>query len=215
MNPQNPQTPQSPRRIAVAHLLRPQGRRGELLAEPLTDLPGVFLPGRRLWNSETEVPGSNPASQELETCWSPTGRNAGRLVLKLVGVNSITAAEAMAGHTLFLEETDLPPRDPDTFLVEDLLGCTLDDGDRPVGQIVDVQFATAPDGRTRLADAAPLLLVQPGSSPEQEPALVPFVKAWLQTVDLAGKRIRMNLPAGLFPPPAGPIPPAGPLPDDA
>ena len=208
MNLQGPQLPQSPRRIAVAHLLRPQGRRGELLAEPLTDLAGVFVPGRRLLNAQKEVPVLDPASHELQTCWSPNGRNAGRIVLKLVGVDSIAAAEAMAGHTLFLDETELPARDPDTFLVEDLLGCTLDDGDRTVGQIVDVQFATAPDGRTRLADAAPLLLVQLGSSPEQEPTLVPFVKAWLQSVDVAGKRIRMTLPEGLFPPAAGLLPPA-------
>lgn len=223
MNPQQSQDlkhPENTRRIAVAHLLRPQGRRGELLAEPLTDLAGVFVPGRRLWKAEVGVSASETPSCELEACWTPTGRNAGRIVLKLVGLDSIAAAEAVAGHTLFLAETDLPPRDPDTFLVEDLLGCTLYDGNRSVGQIVDVQFAMAPDGRTRLADAAPLLLLQLGTAPEQEPTLVPFVKAWLQTVDVARKCICMTLPAGLLPEAgllheAELLPPPGVPPDDA
>ena len=192
-------TPLSGSFLPIAHLLRPQGRRGELLAEPLSDLPDLFSPGKVFW---LQPSASEPLSSwTLQAMWRPTGRNAGRIVLKLAGVDTISAAEELAGRDLLLEETELPARDEDTFLVRDLLGCMLYDGDALVGEIVNVQFPTGPDGRTRLEDAAPLLAVQPAaSSPEAplaDPFLIPFVKAWIERVDLANRILRMTLPEGL------------------
>lgn len=202
--------------IVVAKLLRPQGRRGEVLAEPLSDLAGIFVPGRRLElsmatpKSATGPAVITPAAAIFVTVvdsWTPTGRNAGRVVLKLSGVDSISAAEALTGRDLLLEEGDLPARDADTFLVRDLLGCTLYDGDKPAGEIVDVQFPMSCDGRTRLEEAAPLLVVS--AAQHREPVLVPFVKAWLHGVDLSIRRVSMTLPDGLFTLPA-PSPQEGP-----
>ncbi len=187
--------------IGVARLLRPQGRRGELLAEPLTDLADVFRPGREF--RLTAAPGHTaaPSTLQLEECWHPTGRNAGRLVLKLAGIDSINAAEAFEGAELVLAEADLPALDDDTYLVRDLVGCTLFNNTDPLGVITDLQFPVGPDGRTRLPDAVDLLVVQPqGATPDTDPGLVPFVKAWLTAVDIPAKRITMDLPPGLFDP---------------
>ncbi len=185
--------------IAVARLLRPQGRRGELLTEPLTDLPEIFAKDRQF----RLCLAANAAAQApwitLEDCWRPLGRNAGRLVLKLADVDSISAAEELEGRQLFMEETKLPALDPDTFLVRDLVGCALFDGDTRLGVIADLQFPVGPDGRTRLADAVDLLVLQPENSHEgTEPVLIPFVKAWLSGVDKDEKRIVMHLPPGLL-----------------
>lgn len=189
--------------ISVARLMRPQGRRGELLADPQTDLSAIFTNGQafRMASPSSEASFS-PASAPLvtlEDCWRPQGRNAGRLVLKLAGVDSITEAEALQGKELFLPEIDLPALDADTYLVRDLVGCSFYDADRLMGQIVDLQFPIGPDGHTRLPDAADLLVIEPADkAPDAEPILVPFVKAWLTSVDLASKRITMDLPEGLF-----------------
>ena len=86
----------------------------------------------------------------------------------------------------------------DTFYIRDLVGCTLLNGTISVGVIVDVQFATSPDGRVRLEDAAPLLEVQ--TSAREEPTLVPFVKIYLDHVDISAKQVVMNLPEGLLEP---------------
>jgi 16S rRNA processing protein RimM len=192
----------------IARLLRPQGRRGELLADPLSDLPGLFdnqhdvvLAAR---DASTPAPGAT--TLRIEEHWFPTGKNAGRVVLKLSGCDSISAAEALAGQQLFIARSQLPALDPGTFFVGDLLGCTIYNvsasdnptGD-PIGTIVDVEFATAPDGRTRLEDAAPLLAVQLTSSPPpSEPILIPFVLAWIDAIDIAARRITMHLPDGLL-----------------
>lgn len=204
--------------LIAAQLLRPQGRRGELLADPHTDL-AVFSPGRKLWLG-TEGAAPQPSStRELQDAWQPTGRNAGRIVLKLSGIDSISAAEALAGQFVLLPIADLPALDEDTFRVRDLVGCALYDGEHLAGTVVDVQFPVGPDGRTRLTDAPDLLAIEPApkasdpaATAEQEQertanastaddraetVLIPFVRAWLIAVDLPGKRITMNLPPGL------------------
>lgn len=200
-NPRSPD-PKSPdpgspdRWIAVARLLRPQGRRGELLADPLTDVPEIFVPGRQFRMSATS---DTASTATLEDSWRPQGRNAGRLVLKLSGVDSITAAETLHSRELFVPEDAFPALDSDTYLVRDLVGCGLYDGDTLLGTVSDLQFPIAADGRTRLPDAADLLVIeQHGSAPDAEPVLVPFVKAWLDTVDTVSRRIVMHLPPGLF-----------------
>jgi len=203
--------------VPIALMLRPQGRRGELLAEPLSDLAGLFAAGRSVTLAPplAAEPPQGFANASIEDHWFPTGRNAGRIVLKLSGCDSISQAEALAGQQLLVAAAELPPLAPDTFFVGDLLGCELFDATGPgeptrVGHIVDVEFPTAPDGRTRLEDAAPLLGVAPHApdpaAPEPAeadpvvPLLVPFVRAWLDTVDIPGRRIVMRLPPGLTDP---------------
>jgi 16S rRNA processing protein RimM len=176
--------------LAVAHLLRPQGRRGELLADPLTDLPGLFTAGREAALPSGEI-------LRIEDHWFPTRKNAGRIVLKLSGCDSISQAEALAGLQLLIPTADLPTLDPGTYFVADLIGCTLFDGQTPVGTIVALEFPTTPDGR-RLDSAPPLLAVQPLQPEAAEHTLVPFVRAWLDSVDTPGHRIVMHLPPGLF-----------------
>jgi 16S rRNA processing protein RimM len=201
--------------VPLAILLRPQGRRGELLAEPLSDLPNIFAADHELFLTPPHVttPSPDSPSIRIEAHWFPTGKNAGRVVLKLSGCDSISDAEALAGKQLLLATDQLPTLDPDTFFVGDLVGCTLFNANHPIGTIVDVEFSTAPDGRTRLEDAAPLLAVQlttnsaaaePTLIPEvtvaPEPTLIPFVRAWLDNVDIPARRITMHLPEGLLTP---------------
>lgn len=195
--------------IAAARLLRPQGRRGELLAEPLTDLLGAFASGLRA--SLKDPHSASTTETTIESSWSPTGRNAGRIVLKLAGIDSISAAESLLGRELLIPSSDLPPLEPDTWFVRDLIGCELFDGTTPVGQITGVEYAMSADGRTRLPDAAPLLEVTlltsdrsntvesaPKSAEPPDATLIPFVKAWLDSVDLEVRRVVMHLPPGLI-----------------
>ncbi len=130
----------------AARLLRPQGRRGELLADPLTDVPGLFTAGRRV--SIAATPAAPPAATPnvettIESCWSPTGRNAGRVVLKLAGTDTISAAELLAGRDLLILTSDLPALEPDTWFVRDLIGCRLFDNTTLVGEISGIEFPMA------------------------------------------------------------------------
>ena len=198
--------------VPAARLMRPQGRRGELLADPHAEFSS-FVPGQSLWLAPAEDAAPNPSGERiLEAVWQPTGKNAGRVVLKLAGVESISEAEALAGQFLLLRAADLPALEDDTFRVRDLVGCSLYDGDRLAGIVTDVQFPIGADGHTRLTDAPDLLAVEPAANTldaapntttndlqdAPEPVLIPFVRAWLVAVDVDAKRIVMNLPPGLF-----------------
>ena len=174
------------------------------------------------------MPVVGAASRRIEEHWFPTGKNAGRVVLKLSGCDSISAAEALAGQKILIAADQLPALDPGTFFVGDLVGCSLYNAASPkseavgVGTVVDVEFATGPDGRTRIEDAAPLLAVEltrpvqttTGSEgPEAgETMLVPFVLAWIEEIDVAARRITMHLPEGLLDAGEGLVPPATPEP---
>jgi 16S rRNA processing protein RimM len=190
---------------AVAVLLRPQGRRGELLADLLTDLPELFAAGRSVWvaTEAADTPPADAAPLTIEAHWFPTGRNAGRIVLKLSGCDTISAAEQLAHHQLFVPASDLPALEAGAFFVGDLIGCQLFNGETLAGTITAVEFATNTDGQ-RLEDAAPLLAVglpnaaPSGSEESPEPTLVPFVRDWIVSIDLAAKRIVMRLPEGLL-----------------
>ncbi len=182
--------------VAVAALIRPQGRRGELLAEPLTSLPEIFATGRGVVLAKASAPDAGSLRATIEEHWFPTGKNSGRVVLKLSDCDSISHAEALAGLQVLVSTDALPKLDSDTFYVGDLVGCDLYDGDRRMGRVDGVEFAMAPDGHTRLEDAAPLLAVVAGEN--TEPVLVPFVRTWLDCVDLEDRRVIMHLPPGLF-----------------
>ena len=181
--------------------MRPQGRRGELLADPLTDLPELFAVGRRVWlaPAAADAPAAGTAPRTVEEHFFPTGRNAGRIVLKLSGCDSISAAEQLAHYQLLVPAADLPALEAGAFFVGDLIGCELFNDEALAGTITAVEFATSPDGRSRLEEAAPLLAVElPNSAPETESTLVPFVRDWIVNVDLPAKRIVMHLPDGLL-----------------
>ena len=202
MTDSSQQNPSKSDWVAIASLLRPQGRKGELLSDLLTDLTDQFQEGRlvTLAKKDAQSPPAGATPVAIEGHWLPVGKNAGRIVLKLAGCDSISEAELLAGQQVMVPAAELPNLDADTFYVADLLGCTLFDGEHAVGTIVDVQFAMGPDGKTRLPDAAPLLCVDfTGNTTEDaDPILIPFVRAHLESVDIATKRIVMHLPEGLL-----------------
>ena len=183
--------------IVLAHLLRPQGRKGELLAELFTDFPERFESLRRVFLTAPGFSGTSEETRSVEVVsfWLPVGKNEGRIVLQFAGIDSISDAESVAGLEVIVPEEERLPLDDESVYISELVGCTVYDGAVVVGVVEDVQFPTTPDGGRRLTDAAPLLAVR---SLEGDEVLIPFAKAFLVTMDTDAKRIDMILPAGLI-----------------
>jgi 16S rRNA processing protein RimM len=175
----------------LAHLLRPQGRKGELLADLLTDFPERFADRQGI---ALRKPDGSTQPTTIESHWLPVGKNAGRVVLKFVGIDSINDAERFNNLEVVIPTEQRVELDDDSEYIADLLGCTLIDGEHTVGVIEDVHFPTNTAG-VRLEEAAPLLVVL---SPNGDEILIPFAKAWILTIDVPGKRIEMRLPEGLL-----------------
>jgi len=115
------------------------------------------------------------------------------LVLKFKGVETISGAEPLVGAELQLPRSERSRLEPGWTYLSDLIGCTVFDGQREIGEIVDVQFG---------AGEAPLLVVR-GKDRNQEQAAklpyeIPFAEAYLEKLDLEQKQVRMKLPEGLL-----------------
>ena len=196
--------------LLLARILRPQGRKGEVLAELFTDFPDRVAGEPRIFLALPGYAGSASAirTARVDSFFLPVGRNLGRIVLHLQGLTSIEAAESLAGLEVIVPQDErLEPDDDDVNYISDLLGCTvfnesrvgqLNDAPAPsalVGIVDDIHFPTAPDGLRRLEEAAPILVVL---SPAGEEILIPYVKAYLVALDLPARRILMSLPEGLI-----------------
>jgi 16S rRNA processing protein RimM len=183
--------------IVLAHLLRPQGRKGEVLAELFTDFPERFDDQGRVFLAAPGFSGNATEARAADVVafWLPVGKNQGRVVLQFAGIDTISDAETVAGLDVLIPREERLPLDDESVYISELVGCTVYDGATPVGVVEDVQFAMTSDGGRRLDDAAPLLAV---NSVEGDEILIPFAKAFLVKVDTEAKRIEMRLPEGLI-----------------
>jgi 16S rRNA processing protein RimM len=181
--------------VWLARIRKPQGRKGEVLAEILTDFPEKFAERKRVWLlTAAGTAGEAARETELRSHWLHKGGRAhGELpaiVLHFAGVDSINDAEALRGMVVAIPQAERAALGEDEVYVGDLIGCALVDvGVDPaqmIGVIEDVD-----------RDAGPVaLLVIQGEKGEE--ILIPFAKAYLRRIDLEGKRVEMALPEGLI-----------------
>lgn len=181
----------------LAHLLRPQGRKGEILAELHTDFPERFESGARVFLAPPghTAPESETRAITVTGHWLPVGRNHGRIVLALDSIDSIEKAEALAGLEVLIPAAERTELEDDSEYISDLIDCTVFDGPTPIGTVTSVDFAMTSDGARRLADAAPLLTVL---TPTGDEILIPYVQSFLINLNPTEKRIEMSLPPGLL-----------------
>ncbi len=108
-------------------------------------------------------------------------------MLHFAGIDSISAAETLAGLAVAIPRTERAPLAEGEAYISDLIGCVLVDVSgsepAPVGQIEDVDSSAGPVA----------LLVVRGEKGE---VLVPFAKSYLRRIDLEAKRVEMALPEG-------------------
>ena len=164
--------------ITLARVLKTQGRHGEVAVEVHSDVPNRFRERMHLWSLAED---GSRRELEIEDLWP----HKGQLILKFVGIDSISKAEELAGCELQVPGEQRAQLEPGWNYLSDLIGCAVFDGDRELGNIGEVRFG---------AGEAPLLVVRAGSK-EYE---IPYTEAYLQQVDLSRKQIRMSLPEGLL-----------------
>jgi 16S rRNA processing protein RimM len=152
-------------------LVQPRGNKGELASVSLSKNPErvrrVFLNG---------VP------YEVERTWW----HEERLIFKFAGIDSISAAEGLKGLDVCIPAEERAPLDEGEYYQSDFLGCEVFDvaTGRTVGVIEDWQEYGGP----------PLLEVR---SPDGREILIPFARSICREIDLAAKRVGVEIPEGL------------------
>lgn len=160
--------------IETGKIVNTHGVRGELKVVPWADDPSVFQ------KFETVTIDKTPYSVRSVRY---QGQN---VLLKLDGVNDMTAAEGLKNKIIYAKRSDfdLPEN---TYFIADLMGLTVveDETGKELGTITevfstgsnDVYEITCSDGKKRY---------------------IPAIKDCVRATDLAGKTMRIHVMEGLF-----------------
>jgi len=165
--------------LVVGRILRPHGVRGEVVVEVTTDDPGQrYELGSVL---VTEPSSAGPLTID------GIRPHQGRLLLTFEGIEDRDQADELRGVRLCVDSADVEaPDDPDEFHDFQLVGlAAVDAAGQPIGEVLRVEHTPGHEMLVlRLTDG--------------RQALVPFVTAIVPEVDLAGRRVVLTPPEGLF-----------------
>jgi 16S rRNA processing protein RimM len=164
-------------RICVAQIGAPHGVRGEVKLWPFTQDPESV---RDYGPLETEDGATRFEIEALRPAKD-------HLVVRLKGVNDRNAAERLTNTKLFVARERLPETQADDeFYHADLIGLDAVGKDgAPIGTVIAIQNFGAGD----LLEVAP----RRGAT-----ILVPFTRAAVPEIDIAGKRVVVDPPPGLL-----------------
>jgi 16S rRNA processing protein RimM len=165
--------------LTVGRIVRPHGVRGEVLVEISTDEPADRYAVGSTLVTDRPVPSTLTVDTQRP--------HQGRLIVAFREVPDRDAAETLRGVLLRVDSDAVAaPADPDEFHDHQLVGlAVVDPAGEPVGELVRIDHAPAAD----------LLVVE---RPGGRTALVPFTKAFVPEVDLAGGRVVIDPPPGLL-----------------
>ena len=165
--------------VIVARAVRTRGLKGELVADLLTDFPERFESVSQLWGI-----GPSGAAKlfDLETYWFQNDR----VVLKIVGFDSVEAAKTLVGQEFGIPEADRVQLSENEFYDWELTGCEVEiKNGAPVGSVREVM-------RT---GGVELLVVADEAGHER---LIPQAEPIVVNVDIGGKKILIDPPEGLL-----------------
>jgi 16S rRNA processing protein RimM len=180
--------------LVVGRVVRPHGIRGEVVVDVRTDEPEErFAVGSVLITDPTAVrrpksEGKTLAPVVPERLTVEAARwHQGRLLVAFDGIYDRDMAESLRGVLLCVDSATVgTPDDPDEFNDYQLIGLTaVNPAGEVLGEVASVDHAPASD----------LLVLR---RPDGRTALIPFVKAIVPEVDLAGGRVVIDPPGGLL-----------------
>ncbi len=154
--------------VEVGVVTRPHGVRGEVRV--------------RMWNAESDLlrrarsivvraDGGAPATFRV----LGAKRSGGADVLRLEGVASVAAAEALRGHALLVARASFAPLAEGEYYHVDLVGLRVCEGERELGRVREVLSYPSVDA---------LLVVSDEGARE-----LPMIPPYLGRIDVAGGRI--------------------------
>lgn len=174
--------------VEVGRVADAWGVKGWIKVQPFSNSPEALLAAREWFLAPTEgLAGPKPAAAAapLPALLQVTSarRHGDAVVAAAEQVPDRNAAEALKGARVFVSRASFPPADPDEYYWVDLIGLTVlnREGER-LGEVAGL-VETGPQTVLRIVDAT-------GAEPVER--LVPFVGAYVDTVDLAQRRITVD-----------------------
>jgi 16S rRNA processing protein RimM len=166
--------------VVVGRIAKAHGIRGELAVDVRTDSPEErFKIGAAVTTKLRD-------GSKRELTIAAAREHSGRLLVRFEEVLTRDVAETLRGALLLADTATLPPtEDPDEFYDHELAGLRAELADGTVvGKVVEIVHS--PAGELLEVDV------------DGRSALVPFVRAIVPTVDVAGGRVVLDPPEGLL-----------------
>ena len=173
-----------PRFLAVGHIVKPHGIKGEFLVLPLTDHPqSTYTPGVVLHLGNVDSVNPDPGLPDLKLEQVRPYRNG--YIASAGGITDRNDAERLRGHYLFREVSELEPLGDGEFFHHQLLGMKVQTNiGTVVGEVTEVYELDPND----------ILCVQ-GHEGE---IMIPFSKEIVLQVNADEKCIVIDPPDGLL-----------------
>ena len=188
--------------VAVAHILRPRGNKGEVAAELLTDFPQRLTELREVFVGDLAK--GEPQRVELAACWL-SQNHRGQAVFHFAGCASISEAEKFRGLDVLLPFEQRVILPAGQYFISDLIGCSVfecREGSASAMASSPCSLSSAPALLGNVADVqltgegvagTPLLAV----ATRRGEILIPLAEDICTRIDLVARRIQVVLPEGL------------------
>jgi 16S rRNA processing protein RimM len=188
--------------VAVAHILRPRGNKGEVAAELLTDFPQRLTGLREAFLGDGGE-SAEPRRIQIKTCWL-SQNHPGQAVFHFEGCSSISDAEKLRGQDVLLPIEQRVSLPTGHYFISDLIGCSVFENARETSAVASspCSMATAPALLGSVTDVqftgegvsgTPLLVVDA----REGELLIPLAEDICTRIDTAARRIDVLLPEGL------------------
>ena len=188
--------------VAVAHILRPRGNKGEVAVELLTDFPERLKQIREVFLGDPAGK-SEPRRVQVKSFWINQNQH-GQAVFQFEGCTSISEAEKFRGLQVLLPIEQRVTLPAGRYFVSDLIGCavfqspiklpvvssspcSMAEAPMMIGKVSDVQFTG--EG----VSGTPILVVDT----QQGELLIPLAEDICTRIDVVERRIDVSLPEGL------------------
>ena len=164
--------------ISIARIARPQGIRGEVIADILTDFPDRFATLNEVTLlRDGKVFGTLSLEQHRF--------HKGRVLLKFAGYDDPDKAEELRGTSLVIHQDELVELEEDEYFLFDLEGCeVITIEGQSLGTVAKVEDF----------GASPLLIVRN----QGQEFMIPLTREICPDVDTGNKKIVVNPPNGLL-----------------
>ena len=167
--------------LTIGRVVKTHGRRGEVVAEILTDFPDRFQAGSEL----LLLDGTAVETRQVEA----SNFHKARMIVKFAGCDSIAAAETLVGREVVIPKSSRRALPPGAVYLADLVGCAVREGSELLGAVEAVREMD----ETGESGAPVLLQVRTA----QGELLIPFAAEICRQVDVESREIQVSLPEGL------------------
>ena len=183
--------------VEVAFIAGAWGIKGWIKVQPHASDPQALFGTRRWFAAPPEAgAASRPASTAggvsaaagLPRCLriAQSREHGDGIVAQVHGVDDRAAAEALRGARLFVSRQSFPSADPDEFYWVDLIGLAVVNREgASLGEVAGL-IETGPHSVLRVV---PALAAESTAAGAAEERLIPFVAAYVDSVDLQARRI--------------------------